>query len=183
MKSDFPFLKGMFILTDGLPIPFLYNPVELPEERTVNYDKKEPIGYSHPIYHYKSGGGNSFDITLRVRNRMKFFGKTVPISVNLYCEALMDLTYPIRKLGVMISAPPIIIFSFGTMIKKVRIEKVNVVKKEFDALLNPVYADINVRMFEVVTKNQDRMNSFKSPAPSMVKFLTEIAGATTSAIG
>lgn len=50
-------LKGVFILTDGAPVPFLYNPDELTEVRSVSYEKKNVIGMSHPRVHYKHGNG------------------------------------------------------------------------------------------------------------------------------
>ena len=155
-------LKGIFIIPDGSPIPFQYNPEEINQERSVNYVKKEPLGMSHPVYHYRNGGGDELSFTMRVRDTLSIGGMKIPFSVDLYAGLLLDLTYPIRKQGIMISSPPEILFIFGTLIKKCKIAKVSVVKKEFSDLLIPVYGDISITLFQVTNKNINRKNSVKN---------------------
>ena len=158
-------IKGALIVPDGVPIIFLYNPDEIPEDRTVNYEKVDAVGFSDPVYHYKSGGGTTFSWTMSIRNFRRVAlagGARLPVSVDLYIRMLKDLTFPIRKGGIMIDGPPTVLFAFGTMVKTCKIVSISVVRKKWNAFLIPTWAVATIECVEVRRKNQNRRNSIKS---------------------
>jgi hypothetical protein len=160
MGSLFPMIDN---IPDGIPIFFNYNPDELSQRRQVEYEKIQPIGFSHPQYHYKGGGESLHSIEFTVRNfrRIGPGGARIPMSVDLYTALLKDLTLPLRKGNIMISGPPVVLFVLGLYVKKCIITSVGVGVKKWNSIMVEEYARCSMNFAEVRTKNQNRLNSFK----------------------
>ena len=160
MGSLFPLVDD---IPDGIPIFFNYNPTSLEQQRQVNYETTQPIGFSHPQYHYMGGGESSHSIEFTVRNfrRIGQGGVRIPMSVDLYIALIKDLTLPLRRGGIMISEPPDILFVLGLYIKTCKITSISVSLKKWNKLMLEEYARISMTFVEVHTSSDDRLNSFK----------------------
>ena len=171
-------VKGVFVADkESLPLVFQFNPSELREYRSVNYNKHEPLGFSHPIYHYKNGNGNEISFTMLVKRNWMVAGIYVPFPAETYANLLLDLTYPIRgKDGTLAAAPPKVKFVFGKYIRNVKVRSVELLKTEFTDKLGLKYAQISLELFEVVGHSHDRINSKKNPASLAAKALKLVTG-------
>jgi hypothetical protein len=155
-------LKGVFVLPDGLPVVFQYNPEEISEKREVEYAIKQPMFFSHPVYHYQYGKGNEFSFKMVLRDHSRIGDLKIPMPIELQVESLQDLTYPIRKLGEMIDAPPKICFVFSAYVRMCKIKSIEVERKDFDKFLLARSATIKISLFEVVDECKNRKNSWKN---------------------
>jgi hypothetical protein len=155
-------VKGIFIIDDGIPVPFLYNPREIKETVTVNYAMKKGLSSSHPHYHYVNAEGRAQTFTMTVFDHMYVGGARIPFPLIPYVETLIDLTYPIHEDGMMISDPPTILFVFQAFVRFLKLKKVDYTFKEYSKILSPTQAVISVEAFEVVDKSKQRFNSFKN---------------------
>lgn len=154
-----PKLKGIMILTDGLPVPFLYNPEEIEETRAVHYEEKNPLGGSHPRMQYMYGKGRTQTWTMSARDFLKIGNVKMPMPVELYIEMLYDLTYPIYQGGSMVYGPPEILFIFQFFIRWLKIVEIKVIRKKFTQWLTLKHALISITTFEVVDETKERANS------------------------
>ena len=152
-----PLLKGMFVLDDGIPIPFAYNPEEIDEDRSVTYGEKHPLGMSHPRYHYTYGNGRTQSWSMSASNRLRVAGIKVPFPLEVYIETLYDLTYPVWKAGEM-SAPPVVLFLFGGFVRRLKIKSIKVTGKKYSSVLLLEHVDIQITTFEVLVKGKERLN-------------------------
>jgi len=157
-----PYIKGVFILDDGVPIPFLYNPNEIRESRSVNWAKKNGLGMSHPRSQYTGGGDREITFTMVLNNPWDWGGTRIPMSLELYIGSLIDLTYPIHRGGVLEAGPPTITFAFGVDVRRVKIARVDVVKKHWTKYLVLRQAEVSLTLFEVVDESRNRINAFST---------------------
>ena len=155
-------LKGVFIIDDGAPVPFLYNPKEIKETRVVNYVMKKGLSSSHPAYHYQNADGRKVTFTMTPFDHVYVGGTRIPTPLLAYVETLVDLTYPIHEDGMMIAEPPTVLFVFQAFVRFLKLQKVDYTYKEYDRLLSPTQAVISVEAFEVVDKSKQRFNSIKN---------------------
>ena len=153
-------VKGLFVLTDGAPIPFLYNPAEIDDGRTVEYEELTPLGFSHSVLHYKHAKSDPITFTMSVGSRVPYTTVQVPMSVEAFIALLEDLTCPVFKAGRMVSAPPEVILIFGMFIKTGLVKGIKVSRKSFSPLLTIERADIAVTFQETVKINRNRINAF-----------------------
>lgn len=155
-------VKGVFLIDDGIPVPFLYNPKEIKETVVTNYSVKKGLGSSHPHYHYQNGDGRKLSFTMVVFDHMDVAGKRIPFPLIPYVETVIDLTYPIHEDGLMIAEPPTVLFVFQAFIRFLKLQKVDYVLKEFNNILSSTQASISIEAFEVVDKSKQRFNSVKN---------------------
>jgi hypothetical protein len=155
-------LKGVFILDDGIPVPFQYNPEEIEETLSVPYAKKDPIGVSHSVHHYKGGGETKISWTMHISDQLKIGTTTLPFPVELYVKMVQDLCYPIYDGGIKLSDPPEILFVFQAFFKFIKLESVSVTRRWFDDILSLKKADLKIDCFEVVSGTKQRVNSIKN---------------------
>lgn len=153
-------VKGLFVLGDGAPIPFLYNPAEIDDGRTVEYEELSPLGFSHTVHHYKHAKSDPITFTMSVSSRLPYTNVQVPMTVEAFIGLLEDLTCPVFKAGRMVSAPPEVVFIFGAYIKIGVIKGIKVARKQYSPLLTIERADISVTMQETVRTNRNRINAF-----------------------
>lgn len=153
-------VKGLFVLQDGAPVPFLYNPSEIDDGRTVEYEELNPLGFSHSVLHYKHAKSDPVTFTMSVGSRLPYTSIQAPMSVEVFIGLLEDITCPVFKAGRMVSAPPEVVFVFGMYIKTGLIKNIKVSRKQFSPLLTIERADIAVTMQETVRVNRNRLNAF-----------------------
>ena len=157
-----PLIRGILILDDGLPVPFMYNPNEIGEKRSVQYEEKNALGYSHPRLHYRFGKGRDITWTMSVRDFMEVGGLKFPFLAEIFIESLYDLTYPIYEDGVMIEAPPTLYFVFGPFVRPMKIIDINTTMIKWDPILLLKHAEITLTTKEDVTETKQRINSFRA---------------------
>ena len=162
MISIRPKVKGILILTDGIPVPFLYNPEEIEETRSVQYEEKTPLSMSHPRYHYEHGNGRPLTWTMSARDFMEHGSVKMPFPLEIYIEMLYDLTYPIHRGGMMIDGPPEVLFIFQFFFRWLKIKEIKVTRDKWDQWLTAKHADITLTTVEVVEYSKQRLNSIKN---------------------
>ena len=147
-----------------MPVPFLYNPNEISERRSVNYAKKPGLGMSHPVSQYVHGNDRELSFTMVVNNPWRWGGVSVPMPLEAYIESLYDLTYPIHRGGTMVAAPPTVIFAFGPLVRRVKVTSVEVARKQWNKLLILKRAEISLTLCEIVEESRNRLNSWATYA-------------------
>jgi len=157
-----PLVKGIFIVPDGAPIPFLYNPVEIGEDYSANYAKGGGLGRSHPHSNYSGGSDQPLQFTMTVRDPWNWNGVSSRMPLEPYINYLYDLCLPIHRGGQMVSAPPTVTFIFGQLVRNVRIQSVRVRRTKWSQYLELQRAEIDITMFEVVNISKNRVNSIQT---------------------
>lgn len=143
-----PKLKGVFVLDDGVPVPFMYNPAEITETRKVNYKKTQPKAVSHPRLHYQYGEGFEQSWSMSVRNVMDIGGVRLPFNVDLYIATITDLTYPVFNDTMMTKAPPTVMMVFAEFVRFVKITEIVAVRKEYNQFLIPKAATVTIKTID-----------------------------------
>ena len=159
-----PRIKGTFILTDGLPVPFLYNPNEVRESRSVEWAKKRGFGMSHPRSQYVGGNNRQISFEMWMNNPFRWNGITTEMPLEAYIEAFFDLTRPIHRGGILVSGPPTVLLVLGTMVRRVKIASVTVTRRMWSKELRLRMATLSLELFQVVDRSMNRMNSFQTYA-------------------
>ena len=154
--------KGLILLDDGLPIPFLYNPNEIEEGRSVQYAEKFPLARSHPRIHYQYGKGKKISWPMSARNKMRVGSIEFPYPLEVYIDQIYDLTYPIFDDSIMIAAPPTVLVLFGTFVRAMKFTEVNVTVKKWSNTLIMKYAELSINCIEITDQTRQRINSFKN---------------------
>jgi len=153
------YVKGMFILLDGLPIIFFYNPDKVTESRSVKYAEINPLNVSHPVYHYVSGGETNISFTLLIKSNVKIGGPAYArIPVELVLESYKDLTYPKFLMNKMVAGPPRMKLILGTMVRDVIIKDINIQREVWDRLLLLRVSKIDITLAEILPKATSTMN-------------------------
>jgi len=62
--------KGILYVEDGSDIEFLYNPNSISEKHSANYAALNPLGRSHPVYHYVNGGEQTLSFEIFVKYKV-----------------------------------------------------------------------------------------------------------------
>lgn len=155
-------LKGLLIPDGGAPLPFLYNPVEIPESYGAEYDSPRGAGRSHPHNHYTGGTNQEINFSMGLRNPWRWLGKSTPVPLEPYITLLFDLCLPIHIGGQMVDGPPTVTFLFGAIVKRVKIRRIEVVRKRWTEMLALKEATVDVDMFEVLETTKNRVNSYKT---------------------
>lgn len=154
-----PQIKGLFILADGAPVPFLYNPNEVRESRTVEWAKKRGLGMSHPRSQYVGGNDREISFTMWLNLPTRWNSTTTFVPLEVYIESLFDLTRPVHRGGILVSAPPTVTLLLGTMVRPVKISSIEVTHRMWTKEMVLRMATVNVSLFTVVGVSVNRANS------------------------
>lgn len=157
-----PQIKGLFLLDDGAPVPFLYNPDEVREGRTVEWAKKRGFGMSHPRSQYVGGNDREISFTMWLNDPFRWNGVATRVPLEPYIETFFDLTHPIHRGGILTSAPPTVTLILGATVRRVKIASLEVMHRQWNELLVLRKATIAITLFEVVDVSKNRVNSLQT---------------------
>lgn len=102
--------KGYIMNTDnGTVTPFLFNPSKYRVDRSFRYSEFTAPGVSYPKFQFVSGGAKEISVELYL------YG--VNGEPKQFINYLNDF-YPLERSGVMFKKPPVMLFAFGSYIKK-----------------------------------------------------------------
>lgn len=124
-------IKGLLVPEMGVPIPFLYNPAEISDEKVTEYAEKKPLGYGSPHYHFKYGGPRTMSFDLHFNDNIMKAG-----TLELYVGTIRDLQYPSRDVGIIKKSPSVITFVFGMLIFRGVIVSTQIKRQRFGSFLN-----------------------------------------------
>lgn len=137
-------IKGILVPENDVPIPFLYNPVEIGDEKDTGYAEIKSLGSIDPNYHFISGGGRSITFNLHLNDNILQFG-----TLELYVKTIRRLQYPSSEVGTIKKGPPTIIFIFGPLIIRGKITNTSISRKRFGVFLNLKEVIIAVTMKQI----------------------------------
>lgn len=137
-------IKGLLVPEEDFPIPFLYNPVEIKDDKDTDYSEIKALGYPDPNYHFISGGGRTVDFNLHFNDNILQYG-----TLELLVKSIRKLQYPSREVGMIKKSPPTITFIFGVFIMRGKIVSTKILRKRFGVFLNLKEVTIAVTMKQV----------------------------------
>ena len=143
-------IKGVLLTDKFIPIPFLYNPEEISDEKEVNYAKQDVLGYDNPVYHFVNGGERKLTFTMKLNSNVL----DIPASaLQAYIETIRELSLSKRGSGIIKRSPPVVRFVFGPLIIQCIITSVSVARKRFSKYLTTKEAELEISLVEVGNKN------------------------------
>lgn len=116
---------------------FMYNPTSFSTSRTVSFGELTSPGISYPKFQYIAGQVRTISIQIFLNGE--------PSSVVDYVGYYEGLL-PSEKSGDVYNAPPVILFAFGSFIKKCLVESVNTEYMSFTDTLQPKTVIITLSM-------------------------------------
>lgn len=143
-------IKGLLLpkIRGFLPIPFIYNPREIADAKDTNYAELEPIGRSHPVYHFMNGGAREVSFTLELNDRFLKFG-----SLELYIDRIRKLQYPIVVGGNIKKGPPVVTFVFGQLFFNAFITSSEIIRKQWTRFGFLQRAEMDLTLAQVVNRS------------------------------
>lgn len=121
---------------------FQYNPESFTDDVSVKYRDIESPGISYPIFQYTGGDVRTIEFTLFLDN-VENSGSTNKITSAM---SFIDAFLPPANKGRKYSPPPTMTFSFGWFVKDCVLESRQVEYTMFDRNLNPLRAEVTLRL-------------------------------------
>ncbi len=125
--------RGYIIGPQGRLV-FEYNPPEFSVQRSVNYVTHSAPGVEYPRTQFVSGDVETFPLDLFLANE-----NSIEQDI-LFIESMA----PPRANTVLFSPPPIMLFSYGTFVRRVVLVSYNITRNWFDKSLNPLRAEVRL---------------------------------------
>ena len=137
-------IKGILTPDGGIPIPFLYNPVEISDDKDTDYAEIKPRGYSEPHYHFVSGGARTIGFELHFNDNILKYG-----TLELLVKSIRAFQYASRGVGIIKKSPPTITFIFGVFVMRGKITSTKILRKRFTEFLNLKEVTIGITLKQV----------------------------------
>ena len=163
-------LRGFLANIEVIPpliVTFQYNPATVSDSKAANYaDRDSDLCGNAPGKIYTGGGHRSISFNLQLHGLEKGTNalNPTPLDNGILTELakLRSFMYPKSDAwavfgggeeGVRLSAPPTAIFGFGTKILECVVTEMTVTETQFNSLLAPVRADVQIHL--TVIENSD----------------------------
>lgn len=129
--------KGRLTVADtGEFVPFMFNPTQVQESHSVPYPEEGVPGVSHPVSQYTGGGPQVYSLELwldgdrgrsvrarggRAVNRLNSSVNFNDISIQDEIDWYRSLTLPTKTRAFLVAevAPPVVLYTLGTMYRSV----------------------------------------------------------------
>ncbi len=134
-------IKGLLVPEDSFPIPFLYNPTEISDDKDTDYAEMKALGYPDPNYHFIAGGGRTIGYNLHFNDNILQYG-----TLELLVKSIRKLQYPSREVGIIKKSPPDVTLIFGPFIVRGKIVTTSILRQRFGVFLNLKEVTISVTM-------------------------------------
>lgn len=116
---------------------FMYNPTSFGTERSVEFNEMSAPGSSYPKFQYVSGQVRGIELMLFLHGE----GSKVVTNIDFLNNLL-----PEENSSGRFNKPPVVLFAFGSFIKKCIVESVSVSYEEFHADLKPRIAVVGLSL-------------------------------------
>ena len=148
-------LKGLLVSDDFKfpPIPFIFNPSEIDDEKSTEYAELNVLGHNNPKLHFKYGGMKTISFQIHMNDEILGIG-----SLELYVVAIRSLQTPSRGLGILERAPSPITLIYGPYVVKGVISNTKVKRQRFTEFLLLKEVTIDFTMKEI--KDEEGLFAF-----------------------
>lgn len=140
-------------------IEFQYNPTERQRSKSADYKEIQVPGLSDPIYQFVAGGSDTISFSYILDQRAA--GQCLLIGDNIIesqVSWLRSKLVPERKRGVMIKAPPKLLFVLGNESAIVRLKSVQDTITSFYEDGTPRSAKVSITLVHVIDKHRQPLD-------------------------
>ena len=143
-------IKGILVpmIAPFIPITFIYNPTEIGDEKGSNYAQLNPIGRSHPVYHFMNGEAREITFTIELNDRYLKYG-----SLELYIDRIRKFQYPTVIGGNVKKGPPVVKFVLGQLFFDAIIINTGVIRKQWTRFGFLQRAEIDLTLNQITNRN------------------------------